>query len=496
MKRTLTLVLAILMMMALCIPAFAADEAQADVNTTNDGKITIDNAAIGEDYAIYQMAVLESFSGTSYSYWVNETWRPFFETDAAKKYFSVSVDGYLTTTGNIMESANKERMVKDALEYIKNNNIQPTDKITAEASTIVFDNLNLGYYLVDSSLGSLCNLDTTDKEITIQDKNAGPTIVKEVQDDSGTAYGKWNDADMFQDIQFRMIVDCKKGAVNYVVHDTMTNMVFNADSLKIYNGAPQEDNSNLVDSANYALSENVTCGNKTCSFHITFNQAFCDTMTDSMDLYIFYTTSLTEEAVIGGTGNPNEVYLTYGNHQESTHDQTVTYTYRFQMVKTDSAGVYLPGATFSLWDAKENGNRIDLVKVEGKTELEGAVYRLAKEGEAGVAIELPTGKPITIIGLDGRTTYYLQEEAAPAGYNRLTSRKEVVISNANLDITPDSNHEIYSGGEGGIQVINKTGAILPETGGFGTTLFIVIGSMLVIGAGVLLATKARMAKMG
>ncbi len=492
MKRILTIALAVMMMLTLCIPVFAETEGQGAL-ASNDGKITIENAAVGETYAVYQMAVLESYSGTSYSYWVDETWRSFFQTEAAKKYFSVSADGYLTTTGNVMQDANKERMVKDALAYIETNNIQPKDTVVAETGTVIFENLNLGYYLVDSSLGTLCNLDTTDKEIIIRDKNAGPSITKEVQDDSGTAYGKTNDADLFQDIQFRMIVDCKKGAVNYVIHDTMTNMTFNDESLKIYNGAPLDDESNLVDAANYTLSENVACGNATCTFHIAFNQAFCDTMTDATDLYVYYTAALTADAVIDGAGNPNEVYLSYGNAQTSTHDTTTTYTYQFQLVKTDNAGVYLAGATFTLWDASENGNKIALVKTGDRA------YRVANTDDPAEEIVYlidmtDSGKFVTVSGLDGRTDYYLQEEAAPAGYNRLSARQKFTISNSSLNGTPLNDPELYENGEGGVRIINKTGAILPETGGFGTTMFIIIGSILVLGAGVLLATKLRMSK--
>ncbi len=498
MKRVLTFIMALMLLAVSCVPVFAAPNGQ-NATTTNDGKITINNAAEGETYKVYQMAVLESFSGTSYSYWlapdkdeegiVKKGWRDFFTTEAAKTFFSVSNDGYLTTTNNTMQESNIKTMVSDAFDYISTHNIEPNDEIVATSSTVVFDNLNLGYYLVETSLGTICSLNTTAKEAVVSDKNSEPTIVKEVQEDSGTAYSHTNDADLFQEIQFRVIVDCKKGASKYVIHDTMENMMFNAESLKIYDGSPESDESNLVGSENYTLTENVACGDGTCSFHIAFDQDFCNTMTDATDLYVFYTTSLTENAVVGGAGNKNATYLTYGNAQKTTMDETITHTYRFQMVKTDASGIYLDGATFTLWDAAEDGNRIKLVKDTS------GIYRIAKDGESETVIEVIAGKPVTISGLDGRITYYLQEEAAPQGYNKLTSRQAVAISNANLDITADENPDIYSGSEGGIRVINKTGAVLPETGGMGTTMFILIGSLLVLISGVLLATKLRMARM-
>ncbi len=502
MKRILTTVLALMLMLTLCVPVFAANE-DMQATTSNDGKITVNNAKVGETYKIFQLAMLESFSGTSYSYWlapdvlgedgetvVTKGWRDFFTTDAAKKFFNVSQAGYLTTTSETMEDTNIKKMVSDAFDYIEAHNIQPTDTKTAESTSVVFDNLPLGYYLVETTQGTICSIDTTDKEMTVNDKNSGPSVTKTVMDDEeGSDWGETNDADMFQTIRFREIVACKKGARNYVVHDTMSGMAFDADSLKIYLGSPATDDSNLVAASNYTLTTNVACGEgHTCTFHIAFTEAFCNTMTDSTRLNIYYTASLTENAVVGSTGNVNEVYMTYGNAQKTTSDTTTTYTYEFDLVKTDPNGVYLGGATFSLYDALTGGNRIDIVK-----EADGT-YRIAKEGETGTVIELPDGTAVKISGLDGGTTYYLQEEVAPQGYNRLVARQAVEINESNLNITPDDDLTKYSGTEGGIRVINRTGTVLPETGGFGTTLFILIGTILVLGTGVLLATKLRMSK--
>ena len=99
------------------------------------------------------------------------------------------------------------------------------------------------------------------------------------------------------------------------------------------------------------------------------------------------------------------------------------------------------------------------------------------------------GGVVTISGLkDG--TYFLEETKAPDGYNKLSSEISVVISGSNLEAT--ITNDVWT--SGGIQVVNTTGSILPSTGGIGTTLFITIGSLLVIGFGVLLVTKLRLAK--
>ncbi len=489
MKRVISTVLALMLILALCVPAFAAEEGQVDSYSEN-GKIIVQNARVGETYTVYQLAVLESYSGSSYSYWVSDTWRPFFETEQAKKFFNVSAAGYLTTTGETMQPENITNMVADAFAYIEANNIEPMASEEAVSTTLEITNLPLGYYLLNTSLGTLCSLSTTVPDAYINDKNSEPTVDKTVLEDSGTAFVGHNDADLFQPITFRIIVNCRKGAANYLLHDTMTNMEMDVDSLRIgINGSPDDANITELDSATYyTFVTNPQC-EQGCTFHVVFNELCCDTMKDSTKLYVYYEAALTKDAVIAGEGNPNQAWLTYGAAQQTAVSKTVTYTYQFQMVKTDAAGKYLGGATFSLHNAATGEDtRIPLVKIDDHT------YRLATEGETEAVIDMIDGTITTIYGLDGGTTYYLQEEAAPAGYNKLTTRKGVTIGTANLDITPDGNPDIYSGSEGGVQVVNQTGTILPETGGFGTTMFILVGSLLVLGAGILLATKLRMSK--
>ncbi|MBE6960295.1 MAG: LPXTG cell wall anchor domain-containing protein, partial [Ruminococcaceae bacterium] len=114
-------------------------------------------------------------------------------------------------------------------------------------------------------------------------------------------------------------------------------------------------------------------------------------------------------------------------------------------------------------------------------------YRRARADETGVAIVVKDGK-VRVVGFDNGT-YYLEETEAPDGYNKLSARQRFIISDGNLDAT--FNGEIYSTGSG-VHVVNKTGSMLPETGGMGTVLFITFGTIVVLGAGILLVTKKRM----
>ena len=161
----------------------------------------------------------------------------------------------------------------------------------------------------------------------------------------------------------------------------------------------------------------------------------------------------------------------------------------FDIIKTDSSMKVLNGAKFELYDAQTAGNKIDLVKVSD------GVYRVAtateKNAEGFTSAVIEAGKA-TVKGLDANTTYWLEETEAPAGYNKLAGRVEVKIENSNL--TTNMTGDTWATDNGGVQITNKTGTELPSTGGMGTTLFYTLGSILVLGAGILLVTKKRMSE--
>ena len=151
----------------------------------------------------------------------------------------------------------------------------------------------------------------------------------------------------------------------------------------------------------------------------------------------------------------------------------------------DDQEVKLAGAKFTLSKNPDGSAPIRLVEVEKN------VYRVATEGEKNTVTEITTDETgsFTIQGLDS-DTYYLTETSAPAGYNVLKSAIEVKVSDKG-EVT-----YIYDGvtATGTVKVENKTGAELPSTGGIGTTIFYVVGGLLVVAAGVLLVTRKRMSK--
>lgn len=216
-KKFVSLLLALVMVMGLTVTVSAAQG-----TNDNSGKITIDNAVVGQTYTIYQILTLESYDTDkgAYSYKVADGWSGFINgSDIKNTYVKVDgEEGYVTW----VEGADAAAFAKLAQAYAKTNNVVNKGTTEATDTTVEFADLNLGYYLVDSTLGTLCSLDTTEPEVTIKEKNAAPENEKTVEEDSTESYGKTNDADLGQTINFKSTITAQAGAENYVFHDRMS----------------------------------------------------------------------------------------------------------------------------------------------------------------------------------------------------------------------------------------------------------------------------------
>lgn len=322
---------------------------------------------------------------------------------------------------------------------------------------------------MDSSLGALCGLNTTNPDATIKEKNEKPEIKKEVQTSTGD-WGDKNNAKIGDTVEYKVEITVADGAQTYTVTDTMsTGLTFNSGSLKV--------------TANDVVTTDYTLTPTTNGFTLVLPETYVSTLTKGTTIIVTYNATLNKDAVIDGDGNTNEVKLGYGNHQNTVPSKVTTKSYQFDLVKVDGATKkLLNGAEFKLYDAENGGSVIKVVPVAGG-------YRVANGDETGAVDTIKVNGKVHISGLD-KTTYWLEETKAPDGYNMLTERKPVSLTNGSNNTTLTSS--TWSEADHGVAVENNAGTVLPSTGGMGTTLFYVIGGGLMVAAVVLLVTKKRM----
>ncbi len=473
-KKLMAALLAVALLCAMAVPAFAAEGAS--------GTITIDKAINGETYTAYKIfnvvsSKTETDGSTTYVYKVADGWADFFTDNTVKNYVSVDTHGQPTWVESKESVADLQAFAKLALDYASKTTTITGKTATASGGEAVISGLTAGYYVVSTTAGSLCILNTNGSDLKIDEKNVAPTIDKKIDGSKST-----NDAAIGDVVNYTVTIHAKKGATGYVLTDTMTKgLTFNKD-VKVTVGSNA-----LTLNNDYTVT---TPGDNGATFKVTFTENYLNTIDGDTNIVVSYTATVNKDAVIVTTGNTNTAQLKYGN-SSTVESTTTTYSYKFDLVKTDNSKKLLTGAKFKLYDSQTGTTPVKLIK-----DAATGNYRVAETSETGAIeeIEINSYKAVTISGLN-KKTYYLEETLAPGGYNKLTERqpvelgKEGFIADATITSAGSKGAEWTSGG---VQVINNTGATLPSTGGMGTTLFYVIGGGLMVAAVVLLVTKKRM----
>ena len=483
-KKIAAIMFAFIMVVSMSCNVKADDTTTA----TEKGTITINKAIDGQTYTIYKLLDLESYVPETatqtglYSYKPAAEWKSFFETAEAKKYITVDKNGY----ANWVKGANQAEFAQEALDYATANNISNKGTKPASNNTVKFEHLDLGYYLVDSSVGSLCVLNTTNPDLTIAEKNGVPSVEKGVSNTQNGTYGTSNNASIGDTVNFKTTITAQPGAQNYVLHDKMT------DGLTFNNKVEVKKGESPVATSDYTLKTSGFTDD--CTFEIEFKQNFCDTLIANDIITVTYSATLNENAVIAGEGNKNETWLKYGDSQSTQPVTTNTKTFEMNVFKfyedknNSNAEKGLAGAIFKLTKGSQDAENIGFVKTSNVTATDD-VYRVAKKDETGTVttITSPKSGKFTIQGL-GAGTYYLTETKQPDGYNKLSGPVTVVIDkDGKVKVkNGDAYDEVTQ-----VKVENKSGTVLPSTGGAGTTMIYLIGGALVLGSGVVLVTKRR-----
>ena len=471
-KKLMAALLAVALLCVMAVPAFAAEGAS--------GSITIDKAINGETYTAYKIfdvvsSKVETDGSTTYVYTVAEGWAGFFEQSNVKDYVTVDKNGQPAWVEGKKSDTDLQAFAKLALDYASKTSTITGTTATAAGNQAVISGLTAGYYVVSTTAGSLCILNTNGSSLQINEKNKAPTIDKKIDGNKNA-----NDAAIGDVVNYTVTIHAKKGATGYVLTDTMTKgLTFNND-VKVTVGSNE-----LTLNNEYA----VTAPADGATFKVTFAESYLNTIDSDTDIVISYTATVNKDAEIGTTGNTNTAQLKYGN-DSTVESTTKTYSYKFDLVKTDKSNKLLEGAKFKLYDSAASTTPVKLIKDSSGN------YRVAETSESGAVDEIviDSFKAVTISGLN-KKTYYLEETKAPDGYNKLTERQPVELGKEGFVADATINNSGSEGAtwtEGGVQVINNAGATLPSTGGMGTTLFYVLGGGLMVAAVVLLVTKKRM----
>lgn len=499
--------------------ANAADNATLTVSTT-DAKFA------GKTVNAYKMfSATVSGDGKAVSYTLTDEWKPFFKDSTASGLTDV-------TDANVNDKANgyvSKLTGKDLAAFAtkasnwaqtKANNItaDATATVSADASngkyTATFTGLGYGYYVVavpgatlanaKSQYATLVSVHSTKVDADI--KGDLPTVDKKVQVD-GTGKDA-TDAKIGDTLTFTLTSTIP----DMSAYDTYTFNFKDTLSKGLTFGQVKS-----VKVENVTLTENTdyTVTTPTASNNNTLTVAMKDFKTKQQanagkKITVTYTATLNENAVVGGAGNVNSAKIQYSNNPstngtgESEPSKVRVFTYGFTVDKyTGDYGenaTRLAGAEFTL--AHKDGSAISFVQVSAGSATANAVYRVAKAGETGTTtITTPANGKVVFEGLKNGE-YTLTETKAPAGYNKLASAIGVKVNgqnngtdttNATVTITynnDNGNDYNQTASNGVIPVQNKSGAILPGTGGMGTIAFTVIG-VLVIALGVAWTLKRK-----
>ena len=469
MRKLFTVLLALAMTLALAVPAFAA-------GTT--GSITITNPQGGHTYKAYKIFdVTYTADGKNYSYTISDTDTAY---NTVKTYAADTAKG-LTLTA--VANTNKYNVSIDAAKFSAasfaqhlNDNVGSlgtSTKFTTEGSTVKASGLDLGYYFVSGTSGTVCELATA-KNIDIRDKNEAPEIEKTVDDDDLTVQiGQV----LTYTIKGKVPSTTGYTAYTYEVKDTMSEgLTFNKD-VKV-----------TIDGVDVTADATITKNDN--DFVASVNMMNYQDKIDKT-VVITYTATVNEKA-IQRDKETNTATLQYSNNpaDNTSSDKTTVKVdvFSFNIVinkyATGNESTKLEGAKFVLKDSA------------GKYYHCGAAKAVTWVVDKSDATEVTTDDngAARFDGLQAGT-YYLEETAAPAGYNQLTKDITIVITNKDTaTVAGSASNPAAADLSLTAKVANSTGTMLPETGGTGTVIFVVLGALAVICAGVFLVTNKRMSK--
>ncbi len=398
----------------------------------------------------------------------------------------------------------------------------------ADDKTITISGLADGYFLIvdetaeeDMPAGNTYSdfmLEVV-KDVEVTAKDTTTTTEKSVKDINDTNNANFDDIewadsadhDIGDKIPFQLKATVASDYDKYeeyffAFHDEeSTGLTFDPNSVKVY-----------VDGAEITTNfDVVTDPTDDCTFEVVFDDLKeIATVKAGSVITVEYESELNTSAVIGSQGNTNKMYGEFSNnpnddqHGKTTKDTVIVFTYKPIINKVDSEGTKLTGAGFTLYkevantEGAQTGAAIKAALATTNSSIEATALKDEKYYVAKVMQTIEDDESVfEFSGVDDGT-YVLVETTIPAGYNAFKS-VEVTVSATHADsLTALTATELFEAvedkgeltGELEATVENNSGTTLPSTGGIGTTIFYVVGGVLVLAAIILLVTKKRMSE--
>ena len=489
MKKLVSVLLTLVMVLALTVPAFAVN---VDNKTTHT-------------YDAYQIFAATSQNGNggalgniTWGSGINhETFLSALQADARCVVGGTNIFTGCTSAMAVAEALSKNTSVAAAFADIAVEHLTTTKTSVGSSGSV---DLALGYWLLVDTSDPNANPDVADAKnaallqvinngaLTIEKKYDAPEVKKTVSD---------NDVNIGDTVTFTLTATMPSRLDGYktykvVFHDTLSKGLAYVGNLKV-----TIDGNDKTSSFTVTTETPAAQADGTTVFTVSCDDVLALGATVSSQIVVTYDAVLDSDAVIGTEGNPNKVYLEYSNDPNWKADGTTpeptgktpekevkVFTWKIPAAKVDGSNKPLAGAQFELYKS-DNSTKVEVVGAAG-------MYTVCTKNDSPTdhshvtTLDTAADGKLTVSGLE-QGTYYLKETLAPAGYNLLTAPVKVVIG-ANGVITVGDSAEAKTE----VSVINQAGTVLPETGGIGTTIFYVLGSILVLGAGILLVSKKRM----
>lgn len=494
-KKMMALALAMVMVLAISIPAMAAT---ITINRDSSWDSTAENKKA--TYTYYKIFDAKDISGQEVTVatgaQANDTAVAVYTLDSVDKVNALPT-GMFKANNKATGSLTADDAASDDLFYITladdstsaadiaaalktmvdaNPTLFPGTDVTSDANPVEITGLAAAYYLIKASNGSVLAVQTLD-DVTINEKNDYPKVDKK-QGEGATTITYADDETTVKVgdyINYQVTVTIPANANKDIVVGDIMSAGLEYDGTTGLAYSPDISSSIAeVASTDAGYNADATWQIKIPAATVIANKG--------TDVVITYRAKVTA-AALTDTDKENEVTLTYDEGNYVVKDTVEYDTYFAGIYKVDpkDASADMSGVKFTLADG--DGNAINVTY-----DSNNGYYVVDPDSNSNEVETRVDGSyyTIKIRGLDGDVTYKLTETETVSGYNLLEGDTTLTLyKEGEVDFATKAGNTFD-------KVENNKGSILPSTGGIGTTIFYVIGAILVLGAGILLVTRRRM----